>query len=641
MSKYKEAFKVEASDMFDNIEELLLDVEKKHNITPEQIQELFRFVHTLKGGGSSVGYTFFSKFVHEFETFLDKMRNGELKFESFMSELFIEYYDISKEIFTLELDGKLNRQSYIDISGEPIYKLRTIIEEKLQTEKAIPKNSDNFGFFDEKYKDVKALFKKKDISVAEKKSMNFGIFDDPEAKSKKENFGFFDDRFEKQKPKIEEPKAEPEVQEIKQEAKKTTEEPEAKQKKVENKEEILRGRELNSSTIRVDLSKIDVLMNNIGELVIGMSMLSQYALGIEDTKIKNGLFERVELIERHIRELQESVMSTRMVPMENIYSKFPKQIRDIAKKLDKEIELKTFGDSVEIDKAMIEGLSDPLMHIIRNACDHGLEKPEDRERCGKNKIGTITLGAEQANGQIMVTISDDGAGIDGDKVAKKGVEKGIITEERYSQLSHQEKIEMIFEAGLSTAKTVTDISGRGVGMDVVRENISKLGGMVKIESKLGEGTKFIISLPLTLAILEGLNVSVGSDLFILPLSNIVESLQPESHMIRSSKDGYDEILILRDEALSIVRLHDVFNIEPKHKELTEGMLIIVRLGMGKIALFVDMFLTQQQVVIKPIEKNFRQVEGISGGTVKGDGTIGLILDIAGIYTIHKRKRRVA
>lgn len=629
MTKFREAFKVEASDLFESVEELLLSIEKENAVSKTQIQELFRFIHTLKGGASSVGYSFFSKFVHEFETFLDKMRGAEIDFDPSMSELFIEYYDMSKEIFTLEADAAIGKEKYIELSGDLIFRLRTIVEENQKQEESPVKETENFGFFDEKYKNVKSLFKKKDTEISSKTGANFG---------------FFDESFTK--PLSKQTKAvKCETKEIKPEKAKEVvpEKPVSIPSKetLPPKEELIRGKELNSSTIRVDLNKIDTLMNNIGELVIGMSMLSQFTSGIGDNKVKNGLFERIELVERHIRELQESVMSTRMVPMENIYSKFPKQIRDVSKKLKKEIELKTFGDSVEIDKAMIEGLSDPLMHIIRNACDHGLETPDERERKGKSRVGSIVLGAEQANGQIIITISDDGAGIDGDKVAKKALENGIISQERLESMTDQEKIEMIFEAGLSTAKSITDISGRGVGMDVVKSNISKLGGIVKIESVKNEGTKFIISLPLTLAILEGLNVAVGNETYILPLSSIVESLQPEANMIRSSSSGDDEVLILRDEALSIIRLYEVFGVEPLHTDLTKGMLIIVRLGVGKIALFVDMFLTQQQAVIKPIEKNFRQVEGIGGGTVRGDGSIGLIVDIAGVYNIHRRRRKVA
>jgi len=624
MSKYREAFRVEASELFDNIEELLLSIEKNESISQSEIQELFRFFHTLKGGGSSVGYTYFSKFVHEFETFLDKMRSSEILFEPSMSSLFIEYYDTSKELFSMEIEGKINKEIYIETTQDLIYKVRTIIEEHQKPiQNSSPALTQNFGFFDEKYKDIKALFKKKEESVAERKSLSFGFFDDrykqPKTEAKK---------VDTQTPK---PKPPEEI------VPKNEEKPISK--KSEPKEELIRSKELSSSTIRVDLSKIDSLMDNMGELVIAMSMLSQYALEVNDEKIKNGFFERIALVDRQIRELQESVMSTRMVPMENIYSKFPKQIRDIGKKLGKEIELKTFGDSVEIDKAMIEGLSDPLMHIIRNACDHGLETTQKRIEVGKNRVGTILLGSEQANGQIIISVKDDGGGIDGESVAKKAIERGIITEEKYDSMSYQEKIELIFEAGLSTAKSVTDISGRGVGMDVVKSNISRLGGSVKIESELGVGSKFIISLPLTLAILDGLNVAIGEETFILPLSSIVESLQPQTHMIRSSKNGDGEILILRDEVLNIIRLHEIFGIEPLYRDLTKGMLIIVRLGMGKIALFVDMFLTQQQVVIKPIEKNFRHIEGIGGATVRGDGSIGLIMDIQGVYNLHKQTKK--
>ncbi len=637
MSKFRESFKIEACELFDNIEELLLNIEKKGDITNIEIKELFRLVHTLKGGGSSVGYTYFSKFVHEFETLLDKMRSGDIIFEAKMAELFIEFYDIAKELFDLEIESKIDRNSYIQLTSKSIEKIQVLIRKAKVELKHIEPTNGSFGFFDEKYKDLKALFKHKEHKTVESK--NFGFFD--EVYSIKH-----DKNIEKNEHENIEIKIETKEQETKIEThppfiiiEEVSENLNSEIEVVEAKQELIKSKD-SQSTIRVNLSKIDALMNNIGEVVIAMSMLSQYTQNIKDLKIKNGFLEKIGLIERHIRDLRESVISTRMVPMESIYSKFPKQIRDIGKKLNKEIELKTFGDSVEIDKAMIEGLNDPLMHIIRNACDHGLELSEERVRVGKSKVGTITLGAEQSNGQIIISVSDDGAGIDINKVSKKALESGIITKERLNQLSEQDMIDMIFEAGLSTAKSVTDISGRGVGMDVVRSNITKLGGMVKIESKRGVGTKFIISLPLTLAILEGLNITVGEQSFILPLSSIVESLQPTKTMIRQNSLNSEEILILREEILPIVRLHKIFSIKPKFEDLCEGMIIIVKVGVSKMALFIDMFLTQQQVVIKPIEKNFRQVKGLSGATVRGDGSIGLILDLAGIYNIHKEQRQL-
>jgi two-component system chemotaxis sensor kinase CheA len=392
-----------------------------------------------------------------------------------------------------------------------------------------------------------------------------------------------------------------------------------------------------SNTIRVNLTKIDALMNNVGELVITNAMLSQFALGISDQKVQDEILERLELLTRHIRELQESIMSIRMVPMENIYSKFPKLIRDISKKLGKKVEFKHYGDNVEIDKAMIEGLTDPLMHIIRNSMDHGLETPEERKAVGKSESGSVSIIAEQSNGQIIISIKDDGKGIDTDRVVNKALDRGVITEDKLSSMTEEDKAMLIFEAGLSTAEAITDLSGRGVGMDVVKTNINKLGGIVRIETERGKGSTIIFVLPLTLAILDGLDVSVGNARYILPLNAIMESLQPKKDMIKMIGSGGNELLMLREEFIPIVRLHKLFKEKPKYEDLTEGMLIVVKSGNHKVALFVDEFLDQHQVVVKPLDKNFRNVQGIGAATVRGDGTIGLILDVMGLIDEQKRR----
>lgn len=385
-----------------------------------------------------------------------------------------------------------------------------------------------------------------------------------------------------------------------------------------------------SNSIRVDLFKIDGLMNNIGELVIAHSMLSQYIYLMEDQKIKADLNERLDLIDRHIRELQESVMSVRMIPMGTVFSKFPKVIRDTAKRLDKKIDFKHFGEAVEIDKAMIEGLTDPLMHIVRNALDHGIESPKKRREAGKSESGTLRMSAEQANGQMIIKIQDDGGGINIQRVTAKAIENGVIEEHQALSMTNNEKAMLIFAPGLSTAETVTDISGRGVGMDVVMSNIKKLGGVVEVETEEKFGTTISISLPLTLAILDGLNIRVGQEQFILPLSVIIETLKPEDSMIQHIGDKNSEILMLRKEFIPIIRLHKFFNVASQHQEISDGLLIVVRSAGQKIALFIDEFMNQQQFVIKPLDKNFRNAQGIGGATVRGDGTIGLIIDTMNI-----------
>ena len=371
-------------------------------------------------------------------------------------------------------------------------------------------------------------------------------------------------------------------------------------------------------------------MNNVGDLVITNAMLTQFSTSIEETKTRAAVLERLELLERHIRDMQDSIMSIRMVPMESIYSKFPKVVRDISRKLSKKVEFKHYGDNVEIDKAMIEGLTDPLMHIIRNSLDHGIEMPSQRDAAGKPETGSISISAEQANGQMIITIEDDGKGIDCEKVALKALEKGQIDEYQYNNMTDNEKAMLIFEAGLSTADQITDISGRGVGMDVVKTNIYKLGGAIKLDTILGQGTTITIMLPLILAILDGLDIKVGNQKYILPLSSIVESLQPTSDMIKKIGDGSRDLLMLREEFIPIVRLHRLFGLEDSFENLEDGMLIVVKSGNTKVALSIDEFLNQHQVVVKPLDKNFRSVQGIGAATVRGDGSIGLILDVVGI-----------
>jgi two-component system chemotaxis sensor kinase CheA len=380
-------------------------------------------------------------------------------------------------------------------------------------------------------------------------------------------------------------------------------------------------------------------MNNVGDLVITNAMLKQFTSSIEDNKVQNSVYERLEQLERHIRDMQDSIMSIRMVPMESIYSKFPKVVRDISKKLNKKVDFKHFGDNVEIDKAMIEGLTDPLMHIIRNSLDHGIETPENRVAAGKNEMGEIIISAEQANGQMIITIEDDGKGIDGERVAQKALDNGLIDENQLSKMTDNEKAMLVFGAGVSTADQVTDISGRGVGMDVVKTNIHKLGGAINLDTTIGGGTTITIMLPLTLAILDGLDIAVGEERYILPLNSIVESLQPTSEMIKKIGDGAQDLLMLREEFIPIVKLHKLFGVEPGYPKLEDGMLIVVKQGNTKIAIAIDEFLNQYQVVVKPLDKNFRPVQGVGAATVRGDGSIGLILDVLGIINAQIKKEK--
>ena len=671
INKYRQMFLEEAEEIFETIDTILLEAEESNAMDNETINSLFRSVHTLKGNSASVELALFAALAHEIEFFMDRLRTGQLSFEESMAGLLIESIDTLKEILELELSDELEQEYYtttkhallqkLDAFSEESHEILTLIEHQeeekddfglllpldeegafgplsgiveedsfglFDDEESVPEvSSDDFGFFDEETPttddDGFGFF---DDETPENSSTidddNFGFFDEEFIKSSviataslddEEHFGFFDDI-----PKTIEKRTNP-VTPIHEEAV-------AEEVKTSKKFKP----ESASNSIRVDLSKIDGLMNNIGELVIAHSMLTQYTSTMEDQKIKSDLSERLDLIDRHIRELQESVMSVRMVPMETVFSKFPKVIRDTAKKLNKKIDFRHSGESVEIDKAMIEGLTDPLMHIVRNGLDHGIESPQKRKLAGKPETGTLMMSAEQANGQMLIKIQDDGGGINLARVTAKAIENGVIDEHQASQMSNDEKAMLIFAPGLSTAEAVTDISGRGVGMDVVMSNIKKLGGTVKVDTEEGYGSTFTISLPLTLAILDGLTIRIGAEQFILPLSVIIESLNPEAEMIKQIGDNTSEVLMLRNEFIPVVRLHTIFNVKPDHEMLTDGLLIVVRSASQKIALFVDEFMNQQQFVIKPLDRNFRNARGIGGATVRGDGTIGLIIDTMNI-----------
>ena len=368
----------------------------------------------------------------------------------------------------------------------------------------------------------------------------------------------------------------------------------------------------------------------VGELVITQSMLSMLGEDFDMQDVPK-LLEGLAQLERHTRELQESVMQVRMMPISFTFSRFPRLVRDLSSKLNKKIELKMIGESTEVDKTVIEKIGDPLVHLVRNSLDHGIELPEVRAAAGKPETGTVVLNAYHKGGNIVIEIKDDGKGLDGDFLFNKAVSKGLLKED--DVLTQQQKYELIFMAGFSTAEQISDVSGRGVGMDVVRKNINELGGSIEIESELGVGTSIVIRLPLTLAILDGQVVRVGDETYIVPLVSIIESIQVRPEMI-NLVGGKGEAFKLRDEYLPIVRMHEVFDVSAEHvEELTEGLLVIVEAEGRKCGLFVDDLLGQHQVVIKSLEENYGNVEGVSGATILGDGSVALILDITGVIRL--------
>ncbi len=666
ISKYREMFLEEAAELFESADNVLLAAENNGSLTDDEMGQLFRDVHTLKGSGASVELAFFAEFTHDVENLMDKLRSHKIEYQPEMAETLIDGLDVMKEILELEVSNQINREKFQELTSSLLEEIRAYSngsttnkkeeEQITQSVKVLEKidtpisdEKEEFGFFSDDLN-----------SQRDRKDMPFGIFEDDDTDD--ENIGFYDEELENisnntddNKFKIDEnkenfgffdgmekisPNSVMEINDIESET--SNENKIAEQEKKDLPTTVSRRAKENSddtekksisnnnNSIRVNLDKIDLLMNNVGDLVITNAMLTQFSSTIEESKTRGSVLERLELLERHIRDMQDSIMSIRMVPMDSIYSKFPKVVRDISKRLGKKVEFKHYGDNVEIDKAMIEGLTDPLMHIIRNSLDHGIEMPEDRIKAGKSDTGTISISAEQANGQMIITIEDDGKGVDSERVAQKALEKGQIDENQFSSMSHNDKALLIFGAGLSTADQITDISGRGVGMDVVKTNIHKLGGIIKLDTELGKGTVITIMLPLTLAILDGLDIRVGDQKYILPLSSIVESLQPTANMIKKIGDGTQDLLMLREEFIPVVKLHKLFGLKKSFEKLEDGMLIVVKSGNTKVALSIDEFLNQHQVVVKPLDKNFRSVQGIGAATVRGDGSIGLILDVLGI-----------
>ncbi|MBX3616999.1 chemotaxis protein CheA [Nitrosomonas sp.] len=387
-----------------------------------------------------------------------------------------------------------------------------------------------------------------------------------------------------------------------------------------------------TSSIRVSIEKVDQMINLVGELVITQAMLAQ-TVSQYDPVLFEKLHSGMSQLERNTRDLQESVMSIRMMPISFVFSRYPRVVRDLAAKLNKRVELKTVGENTELDKGLIEKIADPLTHLVRNSLDHGIEVAEKRAAAGKPAHGTITLRAFHQGGSIVIEVSDDGAGLNRGKILAKAKERGLPV---HDGMTDQEVWALIFEAGFSTADQVTDVSGRGVGMDVVKRNIQSMGGRIDIESALGAGTRISIRLPLTLAILDGLSVTVGDEMFIVPLNYITESLQPAAADIKTVS-GQGRVVQVRGEYLPVVALHEIFNLRPKVTNVHEGILVILEAEGHKAALFVDDLVGQHQVVIKSLESNYRRVQGVSGATIMGDGKVALILDTAALVMASQQE----
>lgn len=383
------------------------------------------------------------------------------------------------------------------------------------------------------------------------------------------------------------------------------------------------GNDAAESSIRVSVDKIDGLINLVGELVITQAMLKQVS-GLLDPAQCERLFAGLDLLERNTRDLQEAVIGVRMLPVDAVFRRFPRLVRDLSSRLGKQVRLRTTGEGTELDKGLIERIADPLVHLVRNSIDHGLERPEVRRAAGKEETGTITLAASHQGGHIVIEVSDDGRGLNRERILAKAAERGVHVPDNPTD---SQVWDLIFQPGFSTADAVTDLSGRGVGMDVVRRNIQALGGEVQLESSAGHGTRVVIRLPLTLAILDGMTVAVGEETLILPLGYVLEALQPQAEDVRTLA-GEGRVLRVRGEYLPLLSLNDFYCYG--HARTAQPLVVVVEGDGQKLALEVDELLGQQQVVVKNLENNYRRVDGISGATILGDGRVALIVDVGGL-----------
>jgi len=388
------------------------------------------------------------------------------------------------------------------------------------------------------------------------------------------------------------------------------------------------------TSIRVAVEKVDQLINMVGELVITQSMIAQRASNLDPVEHSDLLISMGQL-ERNARDLQESVMSIRMMPMEYVFNRFPRLVRDLAAKLDKQVNLTLEGSSTELDKSLIERIIDPMTHLVRNSLDHGIETPAVRLAMGKNAVGNLQLRAEHQGGNICIEVIDDGAGLNRERILAKALSQGLPVND---SMTDTEVGMLIFAPGFSTAEQVTDVSGRGVGMDVVKRNIQAMGGHVDIISQAGKGTTIRILLPLTLAILDGMSVRVSNDVFILPLNTVMESLQPQSEDLHPLAGG-EQVLQVRGEYLPLVELHQLFDVAGAKTDPTQGIVVILQSAGRRYALLVDQLIGQHQVVVKNLESNYRKVPGISAATILGDGSVALIIDVSALQALNRNKRQ--
>lgn len=636
---------------FDEADELLADMEQHLLVLQpeapdaEQLNAIFRAAHSIKGGAGTFGFSVLQETTHLMENLLDEARRGEMQLNTDIINLFLETKDIMQE----QLDAYKQSQEPDAASFDYICQaLRQLaLEAKDETPSAVTRLSvvaksepqDEQSRSQSPRRIILSRLKAGEVDLLEEELGHLTTLTDVVKGADSLSailpgdiaedditavlcFVIEADQITFETVEVSPKISTPPVLKLAAE--------QAPTGRVE-REKTTRSSE--STSIRVAVEKVDQLINLVGELVITQSMLAQRSSELDPVN-HGDLITSMGQLQRNARDLQESVMSIRMMPMEYVFSRYPRLVRHLAGKLGKQVELTLVGSSTELDKSLIERIIDPLTHLVRNSLDHGIELPEKRLAAGKNSVGNLILSAEHQGGNICIEVTDDGAGLNRERILAKAASQGLTVSEN---MSDDEVAMLIFAPGFSTAEQVTDVSGRGVGMDVVKRNIQEMGGHVEIQSKQGTGTTIRILLPLTLAILDGMSVRVADEVFILPLNAVMESLQPREADLHPLAGG-ERVLEVRGEYLPIVELWKVFNVAGAKTEATQGIVVILQSGGRRYALLVDQLIGQHQVVVKNLESNYRKVPGISAATILGDGSVALIVDVSALQAINREQR---
>jgi two-component system chemotaxis sensor kinase CheA len=661
LTQFHGVFFEEAGENLANMESLLLAIDVE-SADAEQLNAIFRAAHSIKGGAATFGFADVTELTHELETLLDRLRKAELKLRREMIDALLEAGDVlraqlarhrgsaSDSPDARDLIGRIRALAKGEVpaggDGRRVLRVRVgpladaaAADGLAELFRDIPalgtlEALDNGALSADGFREFRVTTASPDGELLELFSFHVareqiaiepyaepahtdtadGRADAPRSAPESDpGYGFFVDpqtlRAESAAPAAAAPAMQPQQS--------------APRRPAANKPAAAGS--LDSTTLRVSVEKVDQLINLVGELVITQAMLTQRTRDLDPVQFQ-ALLAGVADLERNTRHLQEAVLSIRMIPMAFVFNRFPRMLRDLAAKLGKEIELKTVGEATELDKGLVEKIVDPLTHLVRNSADHGIETPSQRLAAGKPAHGTITLSAAHEGGSIVIEVRDDGAGLKRDRILAKARERGLAVRD---DMTNAEVWALIWEPGFSTAEQVSDVSGRGVGMDVVRKNIAALGGTVELDSAEGAGTRVTVRLPLTLAIMDGMSVGVGGETYIVPLASVVESFQLSEGMLLAV-GGSGRVVKVRGDYLPVVSLAEFFGVPRDGSGPKDSILLIVEAEGSRVALLVDELLGQQQIVVKNLETNYRRVPGISGATILGDGRVALIADVAAL-----------